>query len=253
MPQSMKTENVNNSYFKGYYKDIWRQIFPEKITVAESEFIVEECGLQKGNIVFDIMCGYGRHSLELAKNGIKVIAVDNLEEYTAELNEKAVTQNLEIKSICADIIELQFEQEFDAVICMGNSLQFFNESDLGNLLSNISSHLKPGGKFIINSWSLSEIVNKQAKEKTWNRFKDLFLLVESKFLSDPARIETTSIIITENGEREEKQAVDYIYSLAEMEAMLNKTGFDLKEVFSIPGKKQFSPGDPRAYIVAVKK
>ena len=66
-------------------------------------------------------------------------------------------------------------------------------------------------------------------------------------------METTSIIITDSGEREEKQAVDYIFSIAELENMLNKTGFQLKEVYSIPGKKVFSPGDPRAYIVAVKK
>jgi len=37
-----------------------------------------------------------------------------------------------------------------------------------------------------------------------------------------------------------------------MEAMLNKTGFRLKEIYSIPGRKQFAVGDPRAYIVAEK-
>ncbi len=245
--------NVNNSYFNGYYKEIWRQIFPEKTTVAEAEYIIDECGLVPGANVLDIMCGYGRHALELGQKKIKVIAVDNLPEYSNEINEKAAKENLDVKSICADILELQLENQFDAVICMGNSLQFFNEADTLKLLSAISSHLKPGGKFIINSWSLAEIVMKQFKEKSWNRFNDLLFLYESKFLLRPARVETTSIIITDSGEREEKQAVDYIFSIAELESMLNKTGFQLKEVFSIPGKKIFSPGDPRAYIVAVKQ
>lgn len=252
MPDSLKTENINNSFFNGYYKEIWRQIFPEKTTQAETDFIVEEGGLQTDSLVLDIMCGYGRHALELARRGIKVTAVDNLPDYTDEIKEKATTENLDIECICTDVLEFQAGEQYDAVICMGNSLQFFDEENTLTLLSNIASNMKPGGKLFINTWSLAEIVMKQGKEKSWSRFNDLLLLVESKFLLRPARIETTSIIITGKGEREEKGAVDYIFSIAELETMLNKSGFWLKEVYSIPGKKQFTPGEPRAYIVAVK-
>jgi hypothetical protein len=37
-----------------------------------------------------------------------------------------------------------------------------------------------------------------------------------------------------------------------MESMLNQSGLILKEVFSIPGRKSFSIGEPRAYLVAAK-
>ena len=46
--------------------------------------------------------------------------------------------------------------------------------------------------------------------------------------------------------------IDYIYSVNEMEAMLKNAGLSLKEVYSIPGKKKFTIGDPRAYIIAEK-
>jgi len=46
--------------------------------------------------------------------------------------------------------------------------------------------------------------------------------------------------------------VDYIYSMNEIEAMLNQAGLLLKEVYSIPGRKKFTLGEPRAYLVAVK-
>ncbi len=252
MPDSVKTENVNNSYFDGYYKDIWRQIFPEKINQAEADFLIEEGGLQNGSFVLDLMSGHGRHAIELAKKGIKITAVDNLEDYTNEIKRKATLENLDIEAICTDVMEMKINRQYDAAICMGNSLQFFDEENILQLLFNIATHLKPGGKFFINTWSIAEIVMKQFKEKSWNRFNDLLLLVESKLLLRPARVETTTIIITDSGEREEKQAVDYIFSIAELESMLNKTGFQLKEVYSIPGKKQFALGDPRAYFVAVK-
>jgi 2-polyprenyl-3-methyl-5-hydroxy-6-metoxy-1,4-benzoquinol methylase len=198
------------------------------------------------------MCGYGRHSLELANRGINVTAVDNLTDYINEIKEKATAKNLTIESTCTDILEMQIDQEFDAVICMGNSLQFFNEEDLTKILSNISAHLKSGGKFFINTWSLAEIAVKNFKDKSWSRIEELLFLTESKFLFHPTRIETVSMVITDKGDREEKKGIDFIYSISELESMLNKTGFKLKEIYSIPGKKQFTVGEPRAYIVAEK-
>ena len=252
MPTNIQSENVNNSFFDGHYKDIWRQIFPEKTTLAEVDFIVEEAKLQPGKHILDIMCGYGRHSLELANRGINVTAVDNLPDYINEIKERAAARNLPVESICTDILEMQVDQEFDAVICMGNSLQFFNEKDSIRILSNISALLKPGGKFFVNTWSLAEIAVKNFIDKSWSRIGELLFLTESKFLFHPTRIETLSMIITEKGDREEKKGIDFIYSISELKSMLNKTGFQLKEIYSIPGKKQFTVGEPRAYIVAEK-
>ena len=65
-------------------------------------------------------------------------------------------------------------------------------------------------------------------------------------------MEINSLFISDSGDREEKTGVDFIYSLSELEGMLNKTGFDLEEIYSIPGKKVFTVGEPRAYIVAKK-
>jgi len=250
MPANINSENVNNSFFDGYYKDVWRHIFPEKTTQAEVDFIVEESKLKPGEHVLDIMCGYGRHSLALANRGINVIAVDNLPDYINEIKEKTAAKSLPVESICTDILEMQINQEFDAVICMGNSLQFFNEEDSIRILSNISAHLKTGGKFFINTWSLAEIAVKNFKDKSWSRVGELLFLTESKFLFHPTRIEILSMIITDKGDREEKTGVDFIYSISELESMLNKAGFQLKDIYSIPGKKRFMIGEPRAYIVA---
>jgi len=253
MPQNSKSENINNHFFDGYYKDIWRHIFPEKTTLAEVDFIFDASKLNTESHLLDIMCGYGRHSIELAKRGVHVSAVDNLPDYINEIKEAAEVQNLDIDCICADILEMQIDKKFDVVICMGNSLQFFNEEDTLRVLTNISDHIKPGGKFYINTWSLTEIAVKNIKEKSWSRIEDFLLISDCKILFYPTRMEMNSIIMTDKGEREEKMGIDYIFSINEMEAMLNKTGFRLKEIYSIPGKKLFTVGEPRAYIVAEKE
>ena len=73
----------------------------------------------------------------------------------------------------------------------------------------------------------------------------------SKYLFSPSRIETETIIIGPKG-TEIKIAIDYIFSVSELTALLKKSRFTLKEIYSIPGKKTFKLGDLRAYITVDK-
>jgi hypothetical protein len=87
---------------------------------------------------------------------------------------------------------------------------------------------------------------------SWSEINGFRYLVNSKIFFNPTRIETDTIITPGNGEEERKRAVDYIYSLNEMEAILKNCGFAMKEIWSIPGKKKFTLGDQRAYVIAQK-
>jgi len=244
--------NINDTYFDGYYKQIWKTIVPAELTVKETDFMMQYFNLQPGNRVLDLMCGYGRHVISLAKKGMDVTAVDNLPDYIDELAKNAAEENLVVNTVLNDVIEYKPEGKFDLVICMGNSLQFFSKEELMILLNTISSHLKPGGHFLINTWTIMEIAVKHFKEKTWSQVDDLKFLADSKFLFSPNRIETEHQIIAPDGTTEVKDCVDYIWSLNEIETMLGECGMTMKEVFSIPGRKKFTLGEPRAYIVAEK-
>ena len=70
MPQVSSTGNINNYYFNGFYKDIWRSFIPDKFTEKEIDFMKGYFNLGSGSKVLDFMCGYGRHAIGLAKNGI---------------------------------------------------------------------------------------------------------------------------------------------------------------------------------------
>ena len=247
---STRAGNINNSFFDGYYKDIWRVLIPEALTKAEVDYLVNSARLKPGSKVLDLMCGYGRHALSLARQGINVTAVDNLADYINEIKEIAGKENLPVTALQENVLQFQSGDEHDLVICMGNSTSFFNKDDSEKIFSGIRASLKENGKFIFNSWMITEIVIKQFKDNFWATIGDVKCLYTSKYLFSPARIETESIFIAPDGNTEIKKAVDYIYSLNETEAMLNKSGLAVKEIWSVPGKKKFTLGEPRVYIVA---
>ena len=245
--------NINDTYFNGAYKEIWRTVIPEELTTKEVDFMLNYFRLQPGDKLLDLMCGYGRHAIALARKGMIVTAIDNLGDYINEIKQVAEKESLSITAIQSDVTKFSVDVQFDLAMIMGNSLNFFNAADTTGLLTNISTHLKPGGHILINSWTLAEIAIKNFKDKSWSYIGDMKFLVDSKFLFHPARIEAESTMIAPDGTVEVKKGIDYIFSLNEMEAMLQRAGFLLKEIYSIPGKKKFAIGEPRAYIVAQKR
>jgi SAM-dependent methyltransferase len=244
--------NINDHFFDGHYKEIWKTLIPAELTVKEVDFMVPHFNLQPGSRVLDLMCGYGRHALALGRKGIAVTAVDNLSAYVDEVRQTAAAEQLPIDAVCAPVIGFQPEGLFDLAICMGNSLNFFNREETVQLLTQVADSLKPGGEMLINSWSIAEIVFSKKQFNSWEQFGSLLFLSDARMEFSPARLEFDSITIGPDGKQEQKNGVDYIYSLNEMEAMLREAGFGLKEVYSIPGRKKFTLGEPRAYLVAQK-
>ncbi len=244
--------NINDTYFDGHYKDIWRAIIPAELTSKEIDFMFQYFKLQPGSKVLDIMCGYGRHAIALAEKGIDVTAIDNLADYIDEIKQTVKEKSLPVKAVKADVATYEANDFFDLAICMGNSLNFFPEQEAKKILSNISKFLRPGGHLLINTWSIAEIAIKSFNDKSWSYVRDLKFLTDSKFLFHPTRIEFENLFIGPDGKTETKKGIDYIFSIAELEKMLNEAGFVMKEIYSIPGRKKFTLGEPRAYIVAQK-
>ncbi len=246
-------ENINSSYFEGHYKTIWKAIIPEELTKREVEFLISHFQLNEKSKVLDLMCGYGRHALGLARKGIPVTAVDNLEDYYAEIKKATEEEKLPVNPVKADVSDFYINEKFDLAICMGNSLNFFNEEDATRILRNVHRMMKPGGKLLINTWSLAEIVIRDFKEHYWSKIGELKQLNEGKYLFNPARIEWETWIIAPGKEIENRKGVDYVFTLDEMRRLLKEAGFHLDIAYSIPGRKEFGLGEARAYLAATVK
>jgi 2-polyprenyl-3-methyl-5-hydroxy-6-metoxy-1,4-benzoquinol methylase len=244
--------NINDTYFDGIYKEVWRTMMPDDFSKREVNAIINLLQLNSSHKILDLMCGFGRHSLEFARAGMTVTAVDNLAPYIDQLCEKAASERLPVNAVQQSVLDFKSDEKFDLAICMGNSLNFFNAADTTSILKNTGEQLNPGGHLVINTWSIAEIALKLHTEKSSGIVGDIKMETESHVFFQPARIEAVSTFTSPDGTVEIKKGVDYIFSLNEMEAMLGEAGFTMQDVWSIPGRKKFTIGEPRAYIVARK-
>jgi cyclopropane fatty-acyl-phospholipid synthase-like methyltransferase len=245
-------ENINNRFFEGLYKDVWKKLINPALTRAECDFIQEIADLQENDTVLDIMCGYGRHALELARRGMNATAIDNLQDYITEIDIAVAEEALHVKAFASDALEPLPEGPFKAIICMGNSFSFFDKEDAQQLLQNISSSLQQGGTFILNSWMVAEIAIRHFKEKDWMQVEDFKYLLDYKYQFYSSRIESEHTIIRNDGATEVIKGVDYIFTLSELEDMFEKAGLKTINLYSTPRKKRFTLGDSTIYIVAEK-
>jgi len=246
--------NPNHTYFDGFYQEIWQALIPEALTKKEITHLLETYALGSATKVVDLMCGYGRHSLALARAGIPVTAIDNLPAYIQSIEKIRQQEALPLQPICQNLLEWTPTEQYDWALCMGNSLNFFSPMELPVLFQKIADSLVDGGYFWINSWSLSEIALKNTMDgETQSTPIGSFRHTNTFHLrTDPLRIEIQSRIEDENGNTEEKLAIDFLYSLAELQILLEAAGLQLLKTESIPGKKLFVSGDPRAYILIQK-
>src|SRR3989344_6355688 len=90
------------------------------IKVSE-EKVFKKHMARKGKIL-DIFCGAGRVAIPLAKRGYQVIGVDNNEKMIEIAKKNTVKRKINVKFVCMDASEISFENKFDYVIAMSNSL-----------------------------------------------------------------------------------------------------------------------------------
>lgn len=135
-----------------WYKTIWSLDIKNQSWVEDTrhqtDFIIKALDLRKNQRILDLACGFGRHSLELARRGFEVVGADITRDYITDAENTAKAEGLSARFILSDIRDLKFDQEFDVVLNLADGAIGYLENDEENLkiFDVIASALKPGGK-----------------------------------------------------------------------------------------------------------
>jgi len=107
-----------------FYDEIskyYDNIFP--IGDEQGRFLIEVLGTPPKSVL-DIACGTGGYSLELAKKGYNVTAVDIDSQMVSQLGIKVQKEGYHIKLMQANMLDLdsKLSDKFDMAFCIGNSV-----------------------------------------------------------------------------------------------------------------------------------
>jgi len=145
----LDTTSNPNDINAEYYDTVYDYIKGREVTDAECLLIMSLIGKEKGSIL-DIGAGTGRHTLELAKRGYKLTAIDSSKEMLAKL----LKANSEVNVQATDVFSFleNSTEKFDAIIMMWNT---FNEialtkKEARDLLRELKSNLSANGFILIN-------------------------------------------------------------------------------------------------------
>lgn len=244
-----------------WYKKIWKLDIKDQSWVENTklqiDFIINKLKLNGSEKVLDLACGFGRHSLELARRGFSVTGVDITEDYIKYADEIAKKENLNAQFINSDIRELNFQNEFDIILNMADGAIGYLETEEENLriFKIISNALKQNGKhfmdimnadyaethFPCKMWDNGEKSLTLSKFE-WNSSKKIMLYGQLDFMYG----NTISKPIIEDGNPIR------LYSINEIKDIFNTLGMDVKEVYSDFTGKPLSNNDIQLMVYSEK-
>ncbi len=204
-------------------------------TPAEIDGILNLMNLAPGTTILDLCCGPGRHALELARRGFQVTGVDRTAAYLEQARLQAQEERLSIQFIEADMRYFVSSGAFDAALLMFTSFGYFQDpAENRQVLVNVCDSLREGGRVILDLMG-KEILARIFKERDWVEVAGDIYLEERKISRDWSRVENRWIALR-GTERSEFTVAHWLYSAAELTALLKESGFKSVDIYgSIEG------------------
>lgn len=115
---------------------------------GQVEFLSTVLDLQGDERILDLACGFGRHSLELARRGHPVVGVDITPDFVDAARDAAEVEGLDAEFMCCDVRDVHFSEEFDVVLNMADGAVGYLEDDAENrkIFEIAARALRPGGR-----------------------------------------------------------------------------------------------------------
>jgi 2-polyprenyl-3-methyl-5-hydroxy-6-metoxy-1,4-benzoquinol methylase len=157
-----------DGYFDETFVDIYRDFLTPERTEREIQGLREMVPLPPDAEILDLACGWGRHSVELARSGFKVTGLDWSQTLLARAKKRAEAAGVPVEFVQGDMREIPWTGRFDAVLSLYSSLGYFlsDDEDL-RVLRGARDALKPGGATV---WVEREFDVVEGVSREWTRW-----------------------------------------------------------------------------------
>jgi len=223
-------------------------------SAKQVDFIEKALRLPRGARIFDLCCGYGRHSVELAHRGYLVSGLDLSELFLHMAREEAEAEGLKVNFVRADMRQIPFKKNFDAVINIFTSFGYFEEEEENQgVLVEIARVLREGGRFLFEAAN-RRFFPGRFKRTIVNDYPDRQLKVvrHNKAFRNYRKLHTR-IELFHQGERREYFLSVRLYDLQEFSQNLEAAGMKVLEAYGDLKGSPYKKDSPRLCVLSEKR
>lgn len=218
-------------------------------TNLEIDFLLQILRPNLSSRILDLCCGYGRHTIPLAKKGFKAVGIDR----SLIMLNAARLSNPEFRFplLRADMRNLPFTESFSIVINLFSSFGYFEEEDDNfRVLQNISNTLYSGGYFLIETVNRDFIVRHLVPSQIY-RTNGMLLIEERKFdpITSRSKVDLT---LVQNGKETYLNHSIRLYSLTELKMLLTAVGLIPTAVWGDFQGNDYNCDSPHMIILSKK-
>jgi len=228
---------------------VWRKAAPVLFSsgrwqdaAGEIEQIITLLHINRNDYILDLCCGEGRHCLELARKGYRVMGVDKSSLYLKRAATKSGKEKLPANFIQDDMRLFRQDSTFEVILNLFTSFGYFEDPrDEEQVIMNVHASLKPGGVFLLHLIG-KETMALNLIERDWYEEDGMYVLEERRPAKDWTWLDNRWIIFKDN-KRSEVNLSLRLYSAAELRSLLTACGF--KEI-TLYGDLEGNPYDQYA-------
>lgn len=221
-----------DGYFDREFIRLYSPFLPPARSRREVAGILSMLALPSGSRVLDLACGWGRHAIRLAGAGLAVTGLDFSETLLRSARQRAERAGVEVEWVRADMRDLAWESEFDAVLSLFSSLGYFAsaEEDLHVLMA-VQRALRPGGAFLLETMHRDHIAREFTARDWWETEDGATVWVEREF-DAVAGVVREHWRWTRDGKVGRKQHQLRARTVGEWIALLGDAGLHVEEAFA---------------------
>ncbi len=225
---SPKPKHKSMNWWKDYFDEAWiimqqHTKSPEQ-TEQEIAFLNYFLHTHTYQKILDVPCSTGRIALQLASKGFEITAMDYNEKLLEIGKQEAIGKVAEeIKWVQGDMRQLNFEGDFDAVLCLFNSFGYFEDADNLAFLEGAYRALKPGGCLLIDAHVMETLLPIFTSKGFW-KFEDCIVLEERILNYETGRMDGSWTVIQDDKQTISTSSVR-VYTYRQLVELLKQVGF----------------------------
>lgn len=260
--EASKVVNNSSLHYDGRHYDLMYEHYYPIPNFARSDipFWLEIAG-EYGDPILELSCGTGRIAVPLAEQGFQVTGIDIADS----MLEVARGKSSQVEWIEADIQNFDLAKRFSLIILPVNGIwHLLNIEAVEACFSSVKKHLKPGGKFILDTFNPCHKASLDVLSDPRRNLHSIYpdpdgkgtvVVTSSNQLDLTEQIYQMKLFFQLAGEEKEQvEEMTYrLYFPQELEILLKYNGFQIENKFGAYDRSPFSSASFQQILVCSVK